>query len=165
MVFPIGTGDDLESEVRSVGIYLNPGNTGFLESIRSEIYVDKTELMEELSEAYGDVLNGREVRLAPALRKIYAKTGKPFIFLMNNTVFCLKNLYHCFSLHSLKNCTQIPPCPIIIISTHPFVKQMREKNLSEPIKKALPAMKKQFSTNPLLIFHGFLTVPTNCFPS
>ena len=73
----------MESEVRSVGIYLNPGNTGFLESIRSEIYVDKTELMEELSEAYGDVLNGREVRLAPALRKIYAKTGKPFIFLID----------------------------------------------------------------------------------
>lgn len=164
----------MESEVRSVGIYLNPGNTGFLESIRSEIYVDKTELigctnrflgtedkfvcvsrprrfgksmalkmlaayysrgcdsaalfkglkieknetfqeylnqynvifwnmqqfliegesgettkyleqelMEELSEAYGDVLTGREVRLAPALRKIYAKTGKPFIFLID----------------------------------------------------------------------------------
>ena len=44
-MFPIGSGDDLESEVRSVGIYVNPGNTGFLESIRSEIYVDKTELI------------------------------------------------------------------------------------------------------------------------
>ena len=28
-----------------MGIYVNPGNTGFLESIRSEIYVDKTELI------------------------------------------------------------------------------------------------------------------------
>ena len=29
-----------------MGIYLNPGNKGFRESIRSEIYVDKTELIE-----------------------------------------------------------------------------------------------------------------------
>nr|MDE6608515.1 AAA family ATPase [Lachnospiraceae bacterium] len=28
-----------------MGIYLNPGNKGFWESIRSEIYVDKTELI------------------------------------------------------------------------------------------------------------------------
>lgn len=27
-----------------MGIYLNPGNKGFWESIRSRIYVDKTEL-------------------------------------------------------------------------------------------------------------------------
>lgn len=27
-----------------MGIYLNPGNKGFWQSIRSEIYVDKTEL-------------------------------------------------------------------------------------------------------------------------
>ena len=28
-----------------MGIYLNPGNRGFWESIRSEIYVDKTGLI------------------------------------------------------------------------------------------------------------------------
>jgi len=28
-----------------MGIYLNPGNGGFRKSIRSEIYVDKTELL------------------------------------------------------------------------------------------------------------------------
>lgn len=28
-----------------MGIYLNPGNDGFLEAIRSEIYVDKTGLI------------------------------------------------------------------------------------------------------------------------
>ena len=28
-----------------MGIYLNPGNKGFWESIRSEIYVDKTGLI------------------------------------------------------------------------------------------------------------------------
>ena len=28
-----------------MGIYLNPGNKGFWESIRSKIYVDKTELI------------------------------------------------------------------------------------------------------------------------
>lgn len=30
-----------------MGIYLNPGNSGFWESIRSEIYVDKTGLIAE----------------------------------------------------------------------------------------------------------------------
>ncbi|MCX4297487.1 MAG: hypothetical protein OSJ73_10695 [Lachnospiraceae bacterium] len=28
-----------------MGIYLNPGNKGFYKAIRSEIYVDKTELI------------------------------------------------------------------------------------------------------------------------
>lgn len=28
-----------------MGVYLNPGNQGFRESIRSKIYVDKTELI------------------------------------------------------------------------------------------------------------------------
>ena len=28
-----------------MGIYLNPGNDGFQEAVRSEIYVDKTELI------------------------------------------------------------------------------------------------------------------------
>lgn len=28
-----------------MGIYLNPGNDGFMEAIRSEIYVDKTGLI------------------------------------------------------------------------------------------------------------------------
>lgn len=30
---------------KAVGIYLNPGNKGFHDSIRSEIYVDKTGLI------------------------------------------------------------------------------------------------------------------------
>ena len=32
-------------ELQGMGIYLNPGNTNFWKSIRSEIYVDKTELI------------------------------------------------------------------------------------------------------------------------
>ncbi len=157
-----------------MGIYLNPGNRGFWESVRSEIYVDKTgliaetnkcvnteqkylcvsrprrfgksmalkmlaayysrgfdsqelfagysiaedptyqeylnrydvvflnmqqflieaasgkvteyleqEVLEELNETYGTVLKGRELGLAAAFRKIYAKTDKQFIFLID----------------------------------------------------------------------------------
>ena len=157
-----------------MGIYLNPGNKGFWESIRSKIYVDKTELiaytnelvnteekficvsrprrfgksmalkmlaayysrgcdsadlfkgfkieehktfqehlnqydviflnmqqflieavsgkvteylgqevLEELNETYGDVLNGRSASLAAALRRIYVKTDRQFIFLID----------------------------------------------------------------------------------
>ncbi len=157
-----------------MGIYLNPGNKGFWESVRSEIYVDKTgliadtnkyinteqkylcvsrprrfgksmalkmlaayysrscdsrelfagcqiagnptyeehlnrydviflnmqqflieaasgkvmeyleqEVLEELNEEYGEILQGREMGLAAALRKIYAKTDKQFIFLVD----------------------------------------------------------------------------------
>ncbi len=156
-----------------MGIYLNPGNRGFWQSVRSEIYVDKTELIactnkminteeeyicvsrprrfgksmalkmlaayysrgcdsrelfagckiekapsygehlnrydviflnmqqflieadsgkateyleqevvEELSEEYGEILQGR-TGLAAALRKIYARTDKQFIFLID----------------------------------------------------------------------------------
>lgn len=157
-----------------MGIYLNPGNMGFWEAVRSEIYVDKTgliaetnkcvnteqkyicisrprrfgktmalkmlaayygcsgnseelfagykiagdpaykeylnrydvvflnmqqflieaapgkvteyleqEVLEELNEEYGDILKGREMGLAAAFRKIYAKTDKQFIFLID----------------------------------------------------------------------------------
>ena len=157
-----------------MGIYLNPGNRGFWESVRSEIYVDKTgliaetnkcinteqkflcvsrprrfgksmtlkmlaayyscgcnskelfagrsitenptykehlnrydvvflnmqqflieassgkvteyleqEVLEELNEEYGTVLKEREMGLAATFRKIYAKTDKQFIFLID----------------------------------------------------------------------------------
>ena len=157
-----------------MGFYLNPGNKGFWESIRSEIYVDKTgliaytnknlnteqkficvsrprrfgksmalkmlaayyscgcesedlfkgfkieeeetfkehlnrydviylnmqqflieadagketeyleqEVLEELREEYGEILKGRESGLAIALRRIFAKTDRPFIFLID----------------------------------------------------------------------------------
>ena len=157
-----------------MGIYLNPRNRGFLESIRSEIYVDKTglitetnncinteqkficvsrprrfgksmalkmlsayysigsdsrelftglkiesdesfskhlnhydviylnmqqflieaasgkvteyleqEVVEELAEEYGEILQRRDMGLAAALRKIYVKTDKQFIFLID----------------------------------------------------------------------------------
>ena len=157
-----------------MGIYLNPGNDGFEEAIRSEIYVDKTgliaytnkylntkekyicvsrprrfgksmaldmlaayyscdcdsrqlfaglkiesdstfeehlnqynviflnmqqfligakkqevteyleqEVLEELLEEYGDYVKRTDIGLADALRKIYAKTGKKFIFLFD----------------------------------------------------------------------------------
>lgn len=157
-----------------MGIYLNPGNRGFWESVRSKVYVDKTgliactnellstkekyicvsrprrfgksmalemlaayygrgcdsrdlfaglkieeqesfpkylnrydviylnmqqflieaapgkateyleqEVLEELSEEYRDILQGRDMGLAAALRKIYVKTDKQFIFLID----------------------------------------------------------------------------------
>ena len=157
-----------------MGIYLNPGNKGFWESIRSRIYVDKTgliaftnsllnteekficvsrprrfgksmalkmlaayyscgcdsaelfkgrkiekdetfgehlnqynviflnmqqflieadsekvteyleqEVLEELKEEYGEILEGCDAGLAAALRKIYSKTDKQFIFLID----------------------------------------------------------------------------------
>lgn len=157
-----------------MGIYLNPGNKGFCESVRSKIYVDKTgligctnellnteqkfvcvsrprrfgksmalkmlaayygrgcdsadlfkgykiekektfhehlnqydvvllnmqqflieadagkvteyleqEVLEELNEEYGEVLKGKNMRLAAALRRIYAKTDRQFIFLID----------------------------------------------------------------------------------
>ncbi len=157
-----------------MGVYLNPGNRGFWESVRSEIYVDKTgliaetnkcinteqkflcvsrprrfgksmalkmlaayyscgcdskglfagfsiagnptykehlnrydvvflnmqqflieaspgkvteyleqEVLEELNEEYGTVLKGRAMGLAAAFRKIYVKTDKQFIFLID----------------------------------------------------------------------------------
>lgn len=157
-----------------MGIYLNPDNEGFLQSIRSEIYVDKTgliaytnkylnteqkyicvsrprrfgksmalkmlaayyslgcssahlfkglkiekdktfqeylnqydviflnmqqflseaapgkvteyleqEVLEELQDEYGEIIKSRDMRLAAALRKIYAKTDREFIFLID----------------------------------------------------------------------------------
>ncbi|MCM1099174.1 MAG: AAA family ATPase, partial [Ruminococcus flavefaciens] len=157
-----------------MGIYLNPGNKGFWESVRSEIYVDKTgliaevnkcvnteqkyvcvsrprrfgksmalkmlaayysrgcdsgelfagyqiaespsykehlnqydviflnmqqflieadsgrvteyleqEALEELREEYGEILKDKKAGLAAALRKIYAKTDRQFIFLID----------------------------------------------------------------------------------
>ena len=36
-----------------MGIYLNPGNRGFWESARSEIYVDKTGLIAETNKCVG----------------------------------------------------------------------------------------------------------------
>ena len=36
--------------MKEVGIYLNPGNEGFCETIRSKIYVDKTELIQHTNE-------------------------------------------------------------------------------------------------------------------
>ncbi len=41
------------------------------------------EVLEELNETYGTVLKGRELGLAAAFRKIYAKTDKQFIFLID----------------------------------------------------------------------------------
>lgn len=157
-----------------MGIYLNPGNDGFEQAVRSEIYVDKTglivytnkyinteqkficvsrprrfgksialamlaayyscgcdsrelftgrkientptfeehrnrydviflnvqqfligaknqgvteyleqEVLEELLEVYGNLIKKQEIGLADALRRIYAKTGKKFIFLID----------------------------------------------------------------------------------
>lgn len=164
-----------------MGIYLNPGNRGFWQSVRSEIYVDKTELiaytnkminteerficvsrprrfgksmtlrmlaayysrgcdsrelfagrkiesnpayrehlnqydviflnmqqflteaapgkvteyleqevLEELAEEYGDILRGRDIGLAAALRKIYVKTDKQFIFLIDEWDYVMR---------------------------------------------------------------------------
>ena len=41
------------------------------------------EVTEELSEEYGEVFKGRSLKLAPALRKIYAATDRQFIFLVD----------------------------------------------------------------------------------
>ncbi|MDE7188074.1 MAG: ATP-binding protein [Lachnospiraceae bacterium] len=41
------------------------------------------EVLEELKEEYGGILQGQVRRLAPALRKIYAKTRKQFVFLID----------------------------------------------------------------------------------
>lgn len=41
------------------------------------------EVLEELHEEYEGILKGREIGLAAALRKIHAKTEKPFIFLID----------------------------------------------------------------------------------
>ena len=41
------------------------------------------EVLEELNEEYGEILKGRKIGLAAALRRIYAKTDKQFIFLID----------------------------------------------------------------------------------
>ena len=41
------------------------------------------EVMEELNEAYGELLRGRSIGLAAAMRKIYAKTKTQFVFLID----------------------------------------------------------------------------------
>jgi len=41
------------------------------------------EVTEELAEQYGEVFKGRSLKLAPALRKIYAATGRQFVFLVD----------------------------------------------------------------------------------
>ena len=41
------------------------------------------EVLEEILEEYGDYIKKTDIRLADALRKIYAKTGKEFVFLID----------------------------------------------------------------------------------
>ncbi len=41
------------------------------------------EVTEELAEEYGEVFKGRSLKLAPALRKIYAATDRQFVFLVD----------------------------------------------------------------------------------
>lgn len=36
-----------------MGIYLNPGNAGFKRMLKSKIYVDKTDMKEELNQMIG----------------------------------------------------------------------------------------------------------------
>ena len=52
-----------------MGIYLNPGNEGFRESIRSRIYVDKTGLIACTNELICTKVHLREQ--APAFWKIH----------------------------------------------------------------------------------------------
>ena len=79
-----------------MGIYLNPKNKGFQEAVNSEIYVDKTGLIAytnkyiNTEQKYICVSRPRRFgksmalrMLAAALRKIYAKSDKPFIFLID----------------------------------------------------------------------------------
>ena len=35
-----------------MGLYLNPGNEGFFESVSSQIYVDKTELIQYTNQVF-----------------------------------------------------------------------------------------------------------------
>ncbi len=71
-----------------MGIYVNPGNDSFRKAVRSEIYVDKTELIactnrQEVFEEYGNPAGKTDIRLADALSRIYARTGRRFIFFMD----------------------------------------------------------------------------------
>lgn len=48
-----------------MGIYLNPGNDGFREAVRSEIYVDKTELI-----AFTNKYESTEQKFVPSVLPI-----------------------------------------------------------------------------------------------
>ncbi len=91
-----------ESEVLPMGIYLNPGNQSFRESVRSKIYVDKTDLIACTNEMINTdekfvcvsrprrfgksmtlIFPKQTTFLAEALERIYAKTEKQFIFLID----------------------------------------------------------------------------------
>lgn len=71
--------------------HLNQYNVIFLnmQQFLSESSADKMtdylqqEVLEELEEEYGELLKRWDIGLAAALRKIYAKTGKEFIFLID----------------------------------------------------------------------------------
>ncbi len=71
--------------------YLNQYDVIFLnmQQFLSESSADKMtdyleqEVLEELEEEYGELLKRWDIRLAVALRKIYAKTGREFIFLID----------------------------------------------------------------------------------
>ncbi len=69
-----------------MGIYLNPNNKSFRDSLRSEIYVDKT-------------------GLAGALRRIYAKTEREFIVLIDEWDCVMRERRESFRL---KNMASIP---------------------------------------------------------
>ena len=56
-----------------MGSYLNPGNKGFQESLNSEIYVDKTGLIENVNA----VLNTRQKFICVSRPRRFGKSGKP----------------------------------------------------------------------------------------
>ncbi|KAI4446106.1 hypothetical protein C823_000623 [Eubacterium plexicaudatum ASF492] len=79
-----------------MGIYLNPGNKSFQQSVRSKIYVDKTNLIactnERLNTKDKYICVSRPRRfgksmalemLAAALREIFVETDREFIFLID----------------------------------------------------------------------------------
>lgn len=64
-----------------MGIYLNPGNQGFAESINSQIYVDKTGLISYTNRVImagnaspGSCLKGWQLRRTPHLKSILIST-------------------------------------------------------------------------------------------
>lgn len=82
--FKIESDDKFEEHLNQYDvIYLNMQQ--FLieaEQGKATEYLEQ-EVTEELEDEYGEVLNGHGLKLAAALRKIYAKTDRQFIFLVD----------------------------------------------------------------------------------
>lgn len=116
-----------------MGIYLNPGNKGFWQSIRSEIYVDKTELIAQTNKC----LNTRERFLC---------ISRPRRFGKSMTLEMLAAYYSCgcdsrelFAGRKIEDCDtyqeHLNNYDVIYLNMQQFMSRAKNQNLTEYLEQ------------------------------